>query len=179
MIYIITNNLNGKRYIGKTTQPLEKRWYQHCKNAEYGKDTYLYKAMRKYGADCFTCEYLADGLDDEEVLLIEKLSPEYNMTSGGDGGDTSFSPNYKTALSRRNYKGNNNPNYGKRGTDSPNYGKTRTEAQKENYRRSYNGKRIQVRVHGVYYDSVASAAKLLNRSEKYVRIHDELNDWTY
>ncbi len=179
MIYLITNTINGKRYIGKTTQPLDKRWYQHCKNAEYGGDTYLYKAIRKYGAASFRCEYLADGLDEEEILLIEQLKPEYNMTLGGDGGDTSSSLNYKTALSRRNYKGQNNPNYGKRGIDSPNYGKTRTEDQKENYRRSYKGKRIQVCINGVYYESVSMAAKLLNRSEKYIRIHDELNDWTY
>ena len=179
MIYLITNTVNGKRYIGKTTQPLEKRWYQHCKNAEYGKDTYLYRSIRKHGVANFTCEHLADGLDEEEILLIEQLHPEYNMTLGGDGGDTSSSPNYKTSLLRRNYTGHNNPNYGKRGVDSPNYGKTRTDNQKETYRRSYKGKRIQVRVDGVCYESVAMAAKLLNRSEKYVRIHDELNDWTY
>jgi len=179
MIYLITNTINGYRYIGKTSKSLEHRWSQHCYNAKYNVDTYLYKAMRKYGVENFICKYLADGLDEEEILLIETLSPEYNMTKGGDGGDTSSSPNYQTALCRRNYKGENNPNYGKRGIDSPNYGKTRSPQQIENYKKSYKGKRIPVIVNGVQYSSVAEAAKLLNRSEKYVRIHDELNDWTY
>lgn len=123
MIYLVTNKIDGKRYIGKTSKTIEERWYQHCKNAEYGIDTYLYKAIRKHGKDNFIIEYLCDGLDDEEILMIETHNPEYNMTKGGDGGDTSTSPNYKIGMLRRSYKGQNNPNYGKRGEQNPKYGK--------------------------------------------------------
>jgi group I intron endonuclease len=158
---------------------MEDRWYQHKKNAEYGRETYLYKAMRKYGVDNFTIEHLSDGLDEEEVLLIEQLQPEYNMTKGGDGGDTSSSPNYKAAISRRDNSGANNPMYGKKGKDNPNYGKQRTEQQKQRSRDVYKGKRIPVRVHGIDYESVARASKELGRSEKYVRLHDERNEWKY
>ena len=179
MIYLITNSITGDRYIGKTSKTIEDRWYQHQKNAKYGQDTYLYRAIRKYGVDCFRVEYLADGLDDEEILLIESLKPEYNMTLGGDGGDTSSSPKYQKAMSQRDYSGENNPMYGKRGQDSPNYGKRRTEDQKANSRAGYKGKRVPVRVHGIDYESVARASKELDRSERYVRIHDELNEWKY
>lgn len=180
MIYLVTNIVNGKRYIGKTTQLLEDRWYQHCKNAQYGHDSYLYKAIRKYGVESFKIEKLCDGLDDEEVMMIEAHSPEYNMTRGGDGGDTSSSPNYaRGMLMRRSYAGEGNPNYGKRGQCSPNYGKTRSEETKQKCRDSYKGKRIPVRVDGIQYESVARAAKLLGRSERYVRLHDELNEWKY
>ena len=179
MIYLVTNNVNGKRYIGKTTQAIEKRWYQHCKNAEYGNDTYLYRAIRKYGKDNFTVEVLCEGLDDEEILMIEHHSPEYNMTKGGDDGDTSSSPNYRLSLLNRDVSGVNNPNYGKRGPSSPNYGKRRTEEQKQNHRDGYKGKRIPVSVDGIQYESVSRAAKLLGRSERYVRLHDDLNTWKY
>jgi hypothetical protein len=158
---------------------MDDRWYQHQKNAEYGHETYLYRAMRKYGVESFVIEYLSEGLDEEEIILIDQLKPEYNMTRGGDGGDTSSSPNYRNALATRNVSGSNNPMYGRRGVDNPNYGKRRTEAQKENSRAGYKGKRVPVRVHGVDYDSVSRAAKELRRSERYVRIHDELNEWTY
>lgn len=123
MIYLITNKVNGKRYIGKTAKSIEERWYHHCKNAEYGLNTYLYKAIRKYGKENFIVEHLCDGLDDEEVQMIDIHQPEYNMTRGGTGGDTSSSPNFKASLTRRNYKGTNNPNYGKRGELNPKYGK--------------------------------------------------------
>lgn len=179
MIYIITNKLNGSRYIGKTSKTLEKRWYQHCKNAEYGTDTYLYRAMRKYGVENFTIEPLCEGLNEEEILMIAEHRPEYNMTFGGDGGDMSASPNWQKAMQERCYDGERNPNYGKRGENSPNYGKRRTEEQKERYRQGYKGKRIPVRVDGVDYGSVIEAARALGRSERYVRLHDELNVWKY
>jgi len=123
VIYIITNKQNGKRYIGKTSRTLEKRWYYHCKESEYGSNTHLHRAIRKYGVSNFIIEKLCDGLDEEEVKMISFYTPEYNMTKGGDGGDTSQSINYKTAMARRSYKGSNNPMYGKRGKDNPNYGK--------------------------------------------------------
>lgn len=179
MIYLITNQITGDRYIGKTSRTIEDRWYQHQKNAEYGHDTYLYRAMRKYGVDNFTVKHLSDGLDEEEILLIEQMKPEYNMTRGGDGGDMSASPNYRAAMMNRDMSGSNNPMYGKRGKDNPNFGKKRTEEQKQRSREGYKGKRIPVRVNGINYDSVKAASNALGRSERYVRIHDELNEWKY
>jgi group I intron endonuclease len=179
MIYLITNKKTGDRYIGKTSQTIDQRWYQHQKNAEYGHDTYLYRAIRKYGVDTFTVEYLSDGLDEEEIALIEYHQPEYNMTAGGTGGDMSSSPKFRESMKQRDTSGPNNPNYGKRGADSPNFGKTRTEEQKQRYRDGYKGKRVSVSIDGIHYESVARAAKLLGRSERYIRLHDELNKWSY
>lgn len=123
MIYIITNKLNGHQYIGKTSQSLDERWYQHQKAAEYKSQTYLHRAMRKHGVENFSCDYMCEGLDDEEVIMIENKNPKYNMTAGGDGGDTSNSPNFKKAMLRRNYLGENNPNYGNKGPLNPKWGK--------------------------------------------------------
>lgn len=178
MIYLITNTINSKRYIGKTTRTIEQRWYQHCKNAEHGHNTYLYKAIRKYGKEAFTIQPLSEGLDEEEVIMIAKYSPEYNMTAGGDGGDTSASPNYVTAMNRRSYIGERNPNYGKRGINSPNYGKKRTQEQRDRIANSeyLQKKRRPVIIDGVYYDSVLGAAKALGRSERYVRLHNEYSE---
>lgn len=180
MVYLITNTINNKRYIGYTTKTLEERFTGHRNKAAAGVDTYLYRAMRKYGVDAFTIEFLSDGYGDMEKQLIEQLNPEYNMTPGGDGGNTSLSPKYQAWLDRKpSMVGENNHMYGLRGEDSPNFGKRRSEEQKENHRRGYKGKRVAVRVHGVDYESVARAAKELGRSERYIRLHDELNEWTY
>lgn len=51
-IYKITNNINGKIYIGKTIRSPETRWNEHIRNALFEQDRYntpLYSAMRKYG----------------------------------------------------------------------------------------------------------------------------------
>ena len=52
-IYKITNNINGKCYIGRAID-INRRWTVHkrrafVQNKEY--DKYLYRAFRKYGID--------------------------------------------------------------------------------------------------------------------------------
>lgn len=91
-IYKITNIINGKKYIGKTTIGLENRFQTH-KYASKKVNTYLYKSMRKYGIENFIIELVENVsnlsiLDDREIFWIEKLQPEYNLTAGGTGGNT-------------------------------------------------------------------------------------------
>lgn len=126
MIYKITNNITKDIYVGYSYNYL-KRWYFHKRNASKGVNTFLYRAMRKYGIENFSIELLEDcdnALNEQrEKHWIATLVPRYNMTAGGDGGRTADSPNYKAGIKRRNLSGSNNPNYGKKGPLSPNYGK--------------------------------------------------------
>lgn len=124
-IYRIKNKVNGKFYIGKTTKPVELRFKAHIKNHKK-QNTHLYHAMRKYGVKQFVIEQLevvADEykLNEREKYWIAKLSPEYNMTIGGDGGDTSNSPNYKIGMLNRVHP--HTPSYGMLGKISPLKGK--------------------------------------------------------
>ncbi len=50
-IYIIENDINDKKYIGKTTFSIEKRWAEHCRDCkrEHLEKRPLYRAMNKYG----------------------------------------------------------------------------------------------------------------------------------
>jgi|DEB0MinimDraft_6_1074348.scaffolds.fasta_scaffold31477_2 group I intron endonuclease len=100
IIYKITNEINGNFYIGKTTKTIEERFRNHLYESSYKRsNTPLYKAIRKYGKNNFTikiveCEVPVLELDDREKYWIEKLQPHYNLTKGGEGGDTSNSPNF-------------------------------------------------------------------------------------
>lgn len=95
MIYLIVNVVNNKKYIGYTSFTKEKRFKKHKINAKKGSNTYLHKAMRKYGFDNFEIHVLEEsGTYEDETKWIKNLNPEYNMTSGGEGGDTSKSPNF-------------------------------------------------------------------------------------
>lgn len=59
-IYKIVNDIDDKIYIGSTTQPLHKRFYEHKKNATIlMKDTEFCEEMRKKGVGHF------------KILLIE------------------------------------------------------------------------------------------------------------
>lgn len=94
-IYKVTNQINGKVYIGKTMQTIPKRWLEHCN--EYSKDRSknrpLYLAMQKYGIENFFIEEIEEvqdiqELDDRERYWIEYFHSfynGYNATIGGDG----------------------------------------------------------------------------------------------
>lgn len=89
-IYLITNKVNGNRYVGMSNN-IKRRFMEHKspKNVT-NKTTVLSRSFRKYGVDNFTFEILEivediELLPEREIYWIEKLSPEYNMNSGGVG----------------------------------------------------------------------------------------------
>ena len=91
-IYKITNNINGKVYIGKTTKTVEERWKGHLKKKNYKKNKF-YNALNKYGIDNFTIEEIEecddDLLNEQEIYWINfynSYENGYNSTGGGDGG---------------------------------------------------------------------------------------------
>lgn len=94
-IYCITNLINEKKYVGKTTYSITKRFQEHCRDSkkERCERRPLYDAMNKYGIENFVVEELIecpnDELDSYEKMYIEKLQTYghngYNATKGGDG----------------------------------------------------------------------------------------------
>ena len=94
-VYLITNNINNKKYVG-ITKDIKERFNYHKtrynRKKEWNKP--LYKAFRKYGIDNFSFEILNDNLTVEEAKLKEieyikcykSLSHQsgYNISAGGD-----------------------------------------------------------------------------------------------
>jgi len=94
-VYLITNLLDGKKYVGKTEKTVQARWADHRGNARNPKkQEYLYRAIRKHGAENFSVEILAEATTVDELNSLEcrfiaelgTLAPNgYNMTHGGEG----------------------------------------------------------------------------------------------
>jgi len=92
-IYKITNEINGKGYIGKSKRP-EKRMQEHFNRRKY-ENFAIHHAIKKYGKDNFRFEIIAETTKEEVDELEIKLIAEhktfitehgYNETRGGDGG---------------------------------------------------------------------------------------------
>lgn len=112
IIYMITNQINGKTYVGQTICDFEKRKKEHRNNGIFltrvsnGDNTadtattyyknirnmLIYKAMAKYGVDNFTFSILEDcddnqDLNSREIFWINELKSlqpsGYNLTTGG------------------------------------------------------------------------------------------------
>jgi group I intron endonuclease len=94
-IYLITNTITNKKYIGQTRESLAKRWRGHLRCAKSGIKTPFYDAIRLYGDLVFKTDVLeqctVELLNEREVFWIKRLNTcvpnGYNLLSGGNIND--------------------------------------------------------------------------------------------
>lgn len=97
-VYKITNLVNGKIYIGKTSKTIEYRFRRHIRAAKVKdpKDySAIHKAINKHGYENFKVELVEEFSTDEECLEAERKYISqfnsidkkigYNISLGGDG----------------------------------------------------------------------------------------------
>jgi dissimilatory sulfite reductase (desulfoviridin) alpha/beta subunit len=82
-VYKITNNINGKYYIGA------HKTYD-LNDSYMGSGIGIIRAIRKYGAENFTKEIIEifedkNSMYNKEKELVQVCNMSYNMTSGGRG----------------------------------------------------------------------------------------------
>lgn len=117
-VYIHTNKINGKKYVGQTRKTPSARWQN---GTGYKTQKHFWSAICKYGWDNFEHEVVASNLTQYEAnmfekILIEKLetmNPDkgYNKDSGGNNGKiASEETRKKISLS---HIGEKNPMYGR------------------------------------------------------------------
>lgn len=91
-IYRCTNIVNGKVYIGFTTD-LHRRKTVHLSSSKK-EDTKFYRAIRKYGEQSFIWEIIYQSYDFDHCLKVmepyfiieyDSYKSGYNSTHGGDG----------------------------------------------------------------------------------------------
>lgn len=93
-IYLITNQINGKVYVGKTDKTIEKRLAEHLHASLYDDQRRFHQAIRKHGRSAFAVTLL-EVSDYENAGTVERKWIKhykskqykfgYNMTDGGEG----------------------------------------------------------------------------------------------
>ena len=136
-IYLITNLLNYKKYVGITKFSLEERFLQHIK-----RGFLLTEAIKKYGEQKFSIELIeevesADRAYELEMYYIKEYNTKaphgYNLTDGGDGiFGWQPSNEYRQKCSERVKRLHKNKKVGM-------YGKTHTEETKQKMSESLKG----------------------------------------
>ena len=116
-VYIHTNKINQKAYIGITCKSPKNRWRS---GANYKHNVYFNNAIMKYGWDNFEHTIFKDGLSKKEAQNIERLMIAlwksnqrqygYNLSSGGESSRIGCKHSLETRklLSEMNL-GDNNP----------------------------------------------------------------------
>lgn len=95
IVYLCTNLINGKQYVGITSISLGKRKSNH-KTLAFRKNsqTKFHRALRKYGVENFKWEILDESFENVNELIEKEIKyiaefntykTGYNMTIGGDG----------------------------------------------------------------------------------------------
>ena len=91
-IYLISNDVNDKLYVGQTIQSLKKRFTGHCcySKSDRSSNMYIKRAIHKYGKDKFHISLLEEvpieRLNEREkywITYYDSYNNGYNLTLGG------------------------------------------------------------------------------------------------
>lgn len=115
-IYLVTNLINGKQYVGKTQKSYLERFNEHVNAYKYGYRQYLTCSIHKYGVENFKVELIKKVKNDEwdywEKYYIKEYHTHYteggyNVTWGGDSNpmdDPLAVANHKKACSSERFR---------------------------------------------------------------------------
>lgn len=102
LVYIATNIVNGKQYIGVTEKTLRRRKARHFSPSNLNSSELPFaRALKKYGKKGFLWDVVKDGLTEDEAYELEEALikecreqgyPLYNVADGGKGTRPSFQP---------------------------------------------------------------------------------------
>ncbi len=186
-IYLITNSVNGKQYVGLTIGTLADRLKQHFAAARKGRKAPLPNAIRKYGESAFSIQLIrADArsyeeLQDQEINEIatrDSIRNGYNSAVGGAVGITKPI----TVQGKR---------FGSRAQAAEHYGvdvavfnlrvnrlKWTPEEAAGLAEKTWKGKEVAVEVEGVKYPSIRQAAIALGKD--FRKVYDRFSEkgWT-
>jgi group I intron endonuclease len=145
IIYLITNKINNKMYVGLTTKTLEKRWKGHCMKS--ANKMMIDRSIHKNGRDNFIIEHIDSASTMEELNYKEKywalkyntfFPNGYNLKAGNGIG--AMSENTKSKIGMSN-KGKVRTEEWLKNSSEAHKGWIPSEETRQKWRDAFSGKR--------------------------------------
>jgi len=156
-VYVVTNKVNGKIYVGQTVSDLERyfrsdvtRALRRCTD----RKPHFYNAIRKHGSKNFSIRLLVDALDKDqadklEQFFIRTLGTQnrdigYNIAAGGGGSfgyKRTISPEHRAKLAAAG-RGRTHSSETKEKMRLAGLGKSKSVEHRKNLSRARLGKKI-------------------------------------
>jgi group I intron endonuclease len=146
-IYLYTNKINGKQYVGQTRNPVEKRHAAHIRDALVKESRYYFhNALRSEGVENFNMEVIDTATSLQElnsketywILKLKTLRPDgYNLNTGGNSCQPCDETRQKLKIAST---GERNAMYGKYGEANPFFGHKHTPEAIEKTRQAAIGR---------------------------------------
>lgn len=186
-LYLVTNTVNSKEYVGITIGAIEKRLRSHFAAARKGRKSSLYNAIRKYGEDAFKVHLIRsdaksfDELQNQEILEIasrNSIKMGYNTAIGGALGTskeiTIDGKRFPSRSQAAEYYGVDVEVFNMR----INRLKWSPEESAGLVEKNWLGKEIPVVLSSIQYNSLREAAKALGKDYKLVHDRYRSKGWT-
>lgn len=162
-IYVRTNTINDKQYVGQTKNINKRNNFWNCLSGVYA-NKYIDEDRGKYGLENWKTEILKECDDSEsdfwERFFIEKLDTKYpngyNISGGGIGGIYGCKHSIETKKKMSKWRSEN-----QFGDKNPFYGKHWNKKQREAVLKAISKKVKEIREDGteIIHASAAEAAR--------------------
>jgi hypothetical protein len=179
IVYLITNKINGKRYVGQTIQTLDQRWSKHCSVSSANCGMPIVLAIQKYGQENFERKILSvcDNIDQMNhresyyIRLLNTRTPNgYNVLSGGKNSLHTEETKKKISIAQT---GEKNHNFGKNASIETKEKMSKSQTGKHRWsedERKAISQRVSGEKHGMFgkhhtqeaIDKISKAQKGLN-----------------
>ena len=84
IVYLISNDVNNKKYVGVTTRSLSSRWLAHLRDSKNFRHRKFAKAIRLIGAQAFSIKVIARTNSRKELTELENYYiQKYNSVEAG------------------------------------------------------------------------------------------------
>lgn len=186
-LYLVTNTVNSKEYVGITIGTIDKRLRSHFAAARRGRKSSLYNAIRKYGEDAFNVHLIRsdaksfDELQNQEINEIAKrnsIKMGYNTAVGGALGTskeiTIDGKRFPSRAQAAEYYGIDAEVFNMR----INRLRWSPEESAGLVEKNWLGKEIPVVISGIQYISLREAAKALGKDYKLVHDRYRSKGWS-